>query len=158
MNKTVLKNVRVALVLAIVFSFVFASLPTQKVMAVPTISSISPTSGVVGDMVMLNGTIDTSNGFFVVRWNQTLNITSGYAAGLNVSTSFVVPQTVGAPSGQNVTVELIDNATGVIAPPVNFTLYTKLHMNVETPTAPNQLQEGLGYSAAYPRASEACTC
>jgi len=123
MDKKAVKNVGVTLVLVTLVSFVFVYLPTPKVMAVTAIS-ISPTKGVVGDLVTVNGTIDTANGFFTVRWNQTFNITSGQASDVKVAASFVVPQTIGAPSpsARNVTVELIDNITGTIAT-ANFRLF-----------------------------------
>ena len=142
MDKKTLKNVCVGLILITLFSLVFVSLPTYRVMATTTISSINPSSGFVGDTVTVNGTIDTPNGFFTIKWDNSANVTTGQASGFNVTASFVVPQTVGAPSGRNVTLELIDDAAATVAPPNNFTLYTKLHMNVQTPVAPIQLQEG----------------
>jgi len=141
MNKKALKNAGSTLFLIVLFSLILTSLPAQRVMATTEIIAVSPTSGVVGNMVTVNGTIDTQNGAFTIRWNQTLNITSGTAQDVNVTASFFVPQTVGAPLGRNVTIELIDDLTGTTAT-ANFTLFTKLHIQVETPPLPRQLQEG----------------
>jgi len=141
MNRKALKHVGAALVLVTLFSILFVFLPTQKVMATTTIS-ISPSSGIVGDRITVNGTIDTTNGTFSVRWNQAFNITTGRAVGFDVTASFVVPQTVGAPSGRNVTVELIDDLTGA-KDSADFTLFTKFYMSVvDAPVLPRQLQEG----------------
>jgi len=140
MNEKILKNAGVTLVLVILFSIVFVSLPTQRVMAAMSIS-INPQSGVVGDSVIVNGTIDTPDGNFTVRWNQT-NIKTGRALGVNVNVSFAVPPTVGASSGRNVTIDLIDDTTSSIAS-VNFTLYTRFDMQVMTEPPPIQFWEGL---------------
>lgn len=141
MDKNARKNVSGALVLLTLFSIMLVFLPVQRAMAVPLISSISPSSGSVESTITVDGTIDTPNGFFTIRWNQTLNVTTGQAADVNVHASFMVPPTVGAPLGRNVTIELIDDVTGA-SPRVNFTLFTKFDMSVTVPTAPNQLQEG----------------
>lgn len=141
MDQKAMKNAGVALVLVILFSVTFVSLPTQRVMATMTIS-ISPQSGVVEDTVRMNGTIDTLDGNFTVRWNQELNITTGQATGFNVATSFNIPQTVGALTGSNVTIELIDDATSGITSE-NFTLYTRFYMKVITLPPPKQIMEGL---------------
>jgi len=142
MNKKTLKNMGTILVLITLFSLFFASLPTQRVMATNTeIITINPSSGFVGNTTRIYGTINTTDGFFTVRWNQTLNITTSQATGVNVNASFLVPQTLGALTGRNVTVELIDDATGAIAT-TNFTLYTKFDMQVITLPPPKQMQEG----------------
>lgn len=113
-----------------------------EVRAVPAeITLLDPASGFVGTTVKVEGTIDTPNGTYIIRWNNALNITTGSASGNNVSTSFIVPPTVGAPSGRNITVELIDNSIQTFAAK-NFTLYTTYHIKAEKPSPPNQLQEG----------------
>lgn len=141
MDKKAVKNVGVTLVLVILVSFALVSLPTKKAMATNTeIIEISPVSGIVGNTTTVRGTINTTDGFFTVRWNHEQNFTDR-ASGYNVTKSFVVPQTAGALSGRNVTVELIDNLTGVIAT-ANFTLFTKLYLSVGVPSAPSQFREG----------------
>jgi len=112
--------------------------------ATPTLTiSIYPVSGTVGTEVEVNGTIDTLNGSHTIRWNGTLNVTTGYATGYNVTTSFVIPQTVGAPSGRDVLIELIDN-NKTVDNIVNttFRLYTKYYVEAVVPSPPSQLQEG----------------
>jgi len=140
MNKNLLKNMGAALVLVMLFSVAFVFLPTPSVKATMTIS-LSPMSGVVGDTIVLNGTIDTENGNFTLRWDQT-NITKGKASGYNVNVSFVVPPTVGLPSGRNVTIDLIDDTIPSNIISTNFTLYTKFDMQVATLPPPKQLLEG----------------
>ena len=143
MNKKTLKKMGAILVLITLFSVLFVFLPTQRVMATPGTIAISPARGFVGNTIRLNGTIDTSNGNFTLRWDNTLNITTGTAVGFNVTASFIVPPTVAALSGRNVTVELIDISTfpNSIAT-ANFTLSTKFDMQVITLPPPRQLQEG----------------
>lgn len=106
-----------------------------------TAVTINPSTGTVGTRVSVNGTIDTPDGAYVIRWNQTLNVTSGFAVAYNVNASFIVPQTVGNSTGRSVSVELIDNATGNIAV-ATFTLHTAYYIKTLIPTPPNQLQEG----------------
>ncbi|MFQ5999782.1 MAG: hypothetical protein ACE5J6_03290, partial [Candidatus Bathyarchaeia archaeon] len=111
--------------------------------ATPTID-IDPVNGTVGTEVKVNGTIDTLNGSYTVRWDGTINVTTGYAVGYNVATSFVIPQTIGAPlPGREVLVELIDN-NKTVDNIVNttFRLYTKYHIKAVVPSPPSQLQEG----------------
>ena len=126
----------------LVITFTAALLPEAT--ATPTLTiSIHPVSGTVGTEVEVNGTIDTLNGSYTIMWNETLNVTTGYSTGYNVSTSFVIPQTVGAPSGRDVLIELIDN-NKTVDKVVNttFKLYTKYHIKAVVPPPPSQLQEG----------------
>ena len=125
----------------LVITFIATFLP--KATATPTLTiSINPISGTVGTEVEINGTIDTLNGSYTIRWNETLNVTTGYATGYNVTTSFVVPQTVGAPPpGRDVFIELIDNTVDN-AVNITFTLYMKYHIEAVVPSPPSQLQEG----------------
>lgn len=111
---------------------------SPKATATTTIT-INPNTGTVGTLVLVNGTIDTFDGTYVIRWNQTLNITSGFAVEYNVSSSFIVPPTVGSSTGLSVSVELIDDTTGNIGT-APFTLYTAYHIKAQTPAPPNQLQ------------------
>jgi hypothetical protein len=127
-----------AMLLAITFIATF--LP--KATATPTLTiNIHPISGTVGTEVEVNGTIDTLDGNYTIRWNETLNVTTGYATGYNVTTSFVIPQTIGAPSGRDVLIELIDNTVNSVVN-TTFTLYTKHNIEAVVPSPPSQLQEG----------------
>jgi hypothetical protein len=127
-----------AMLLVITFTATF--LP--KATAMPTLTiSIHPISGTVGTEVEVNGTIDTLNGSYTIRWNGTLNVTTSYATGYNVTTPFVIPQTIGAPSGRDVLIELIDNTVDNVAN-TTFTLHTKYNIETVAPSPPSQLQEG----------------
>jgi len=113
-----------------------------RVRAAPTtITLLDPSNGFVGTTVKVEGSIDTPNGTYIIRWNSARNITMGSASGNNVSTSFIVPPTAGAPLGLDITVELIDNSTQTVGT-AYFKLYTKYHIKAEKPSPPNQLQEG----------------
>jgi len=124
----------------LIITFTAALLP--KATATPTLTiNIYPVRGTVGMEVEVNGTIDTLNGSYTIRWDGTLNVT-GFATGYNVTTSFVIPPTVGAPfPGRVVFIELIDNnkTVGVNA---TFELYTEYHIDAVVPSPPSQLQEG----------------
>ncbi len=137
-----LKNVAVLLVLVVSLSSM-SSLNTPAVKASPASLSITPAEGVVGDPLIAAGVIDTLNGGFTIRWNHAINFT-GTAVNDNATKAFVVPPTVGAPRplGRNVTVELIDEALGLVVDARNFTLFTKYDIQVEKPLPPNQLREG----------------
>ena len=143
LHEHLLKRGKVAttfMVMLLVITFTATFLP--KATATPTLTiSINPASGTVGTEMKVNGTIDTLNGSYTIRWDETLNVTTGYATEYNVTTSFVIPQTVGAPSGRDVTIELIDNTVGN-AVNTTFTLYTKYHIEAVAPSPPSQLQEG----------------
>ncbi len=138
MNREAMKTLAMFLVAVSMFSTLWlVSMP--EVVAQPTISLV-PTSGYVGDTVAVTGTIDTVDGTFTVRWDQTINVTSGNAVGNDVAASFVVPATNASASGRDITVELIDNSAGSATSTV-FTLLTKFVLSVETPLPPKQLQE-----------------
>ena len=135
------KRGKVAATLAMLLVITFIATFLPEATATPTLTiSIHPISGTVGTEVEVNGTIDTLNGSYTIRWNETLNVTTGYATGYNVTTSFVIPQTIGAPSGRNVTIELIDNTVDN-AVNTTFTLYTKYYIEAVAPSPPSQLQE-----------------
>ncbi len=115
-----------------------------RTVAAPALTiSIAPTTGAVETVVSVEGTIDTPNGTYTVRWDGTLNITTGQATEYNVTTSFIVPQTVGAPSGRDVLVELIDDQKTVNnVANTTFRLYTEFYVAAVVPSPPLQLQEG----------------
>jgi len=139
MNTKATKTLAILLILLSAFS-ALDLIPMPEVMAQPTIS-LDPATGHVGTTVMVTGTIETANGTFTVRWDQTVNVTSGQAAGYDAATSFIVPPTNASPTGHDITVELIDDTTGNVAS-IFFTLLTEFILRVETPPPPKQLQEG----------------
>ena len=115
-----------------------------KVTAAPTtaITLIDPPSGSVGTEVRVNGTIDTANGTYILRWDERLDVTTGNATEFDVYASFIVPQTSGMPDlGRDVLIELIDNKTRSIAN-ATFRLYTEYCIKAVVPLLPFQLQEG----------------
>ncbi len=124
-------------------AFLASLTPRAIATATPTII-IDPISGPVGTEIKINGTIDTLNGSYTIRWDQTLNITTGYAIEYNVTTSFIIPQTVGAPfPGREVQVELIDNnKTADNVANATFELHTAYYIRAATPSHPLQLQQG----------------
>lgn len=139
MSTKAMKTLTVFLILVSVFS-ALELIPMPEVMAELTIS-LDPASGHVWDTVAVTGTIDTVNGTFTVRWDQTANVTSGEAVGKDVTASFVVPPTNASSSGRDVTVELIDNTAGSTTS-TTFKLQMEFVVYVETPSPPKQLQEG----------------
>jgi len=140
MNKKSLKITKATTLISLALAVVLSSLQTPEVTADVTVT-IDPTSGKVGTIIEINATIETETGFYIVRWNTTSNVTTGYAVGYNIETSFTVPQTAGTPQGRDVLVELIDNATKNIGT-ATFKLYTGYHIKAVTPSPPLQLQEG----------------
>jgi hypothetical protein len=140
MNKKLLKTTKAAVFILLACTLILGSLQTLKVTADVTIT-IKPTKGQVGTTIEINATIETENGFYIVRWNGTSNVTTGYAIGNTVQTSFVAPQTAGAPGGRNITVELIDNTTQNVGT-ATFELFTGYHIKAVTPPPPLQMQEG----------------
>ncbi|UCC33713.1 MAG: hypothetical protein JSW53_01545 [Candidatus Bathyarchaeota archaeon] len=116
--------------------------PEVTAVSTTSITLINPISGPVGTEIRLNGTIETANGTYVLRWNETLNVTIANATDHDVHAVFTAPETVGEPfPGREVLIELIDNETGNIADTV-FSLYTEYHMKAVVPSQPLQLQEG----------------
>lgn len=140
MSTRAMKTFAVFLILVSVFS-ALELIPVSEVMAETKIIALDPTSGHVWDAVAATGTIDTVNGTFTIRWDQTQNVTSGEAVGTDVAASFVVPPTNASSSGRNVTIELIDDIAGNITSTF-FTLLTEFTLHVEAPSPPKQLQEG----------------
>ena len=138
------KGLITAVLIALIFAIMLITPLVPKVAAAPTttIAVIDPSSGTVGMEVRVNGTIDTANGTYIMRWDERLNVTIGNATEYDVYTSFIVPHTVGEPSpGRDVLIELIDNKTGSIAN-APFRLYTEYYIRAVVPQSPFQLQEG----------------
>jgi len=142
MSRKALKKVAVLLVLMVSLSLL-ASLNMPRVRANPASLSITPIEGVVGDTLVAQGTLDTLNGSFTIRWNQAVNFT-GTAVNDNATKSFVIPPTVGAPRpiGRNAIVELIDETLDSVVATRNFTLFTNYDVQVVKPSFPMQLREG----------------
>jgi len=140
LNKKSLKITKATALILLACIFFLSSLQTPKVTADVAIT-IEPTNGKVGTIIEINATIETENGFYTVRWNSTLNVTTGNAVGDTVQTSFTVPQTTGALGGRNILVEIIDNTTKTVGTTL-FRLDPEYHINGVTPPPPLQLQEG----------------
>ena len=138
------KGLVTSVLIALIFAIMLITPLVPRVIAAPTttIAVIDPSSGSVGTEVRVNGTIDTANGTYILRWDERLNVTIGNATEYDVYTSFIVPHTVGEPSpGRDVFIELIDNKTASTAS-VTFRLYTEYHIEPAVPRPPFQLQEG----------------
>ncbi len=138
------KGLVTPVLIALIFAIMLITPLVPRVIAAPTttIAVIDPSSGSVGTEVRVNGTIDTANGTYILRWDERLDVTIGNATEYDVYISFIVPHTVGEPdSGREVLIELIDNKTGSIAN-ASFRLYTQYHVKAVVPQSPFQLQEG----------------
>lgn len=143
MNRKMLNKIAMLLIITTLSSLV-TSMNMPNVIAVTPWISITPTRGVVGDMVTVNGAINTTDGDFAVRWNQTSTF-NGTAVGNNVTISFEVPPITFTPEpyGSNITVELIDRIDDSVVAATNFTLFApEFHMQIETLPYLKQLQEG----------------
>jgi hypothetical protein len=134
------KLAKIQVLILLVCTLTLSATQMPQVTADVTLT-LKPASGEVSDAVFVNGTIETEGGFFIVRWNGTLNITAGFALGVEAQTTFIVPQTDGNPEGRDVLVELIDNTTNSIGT-ANFKLYTGYYVAPVTPSPPLQLQQG----------------
>lgn len=140
MDKNARKHACTALLLIAMFSLVVVLSPVQKADALIAISSISPLEGYVGSTITVDGTIDTLNGSFTVRWDGIANVATGQAVNFDVHTSFVVPSTTG---NRSIIVELIDDLfPSTPSSPVNFRLLSRFDMSATAPTSPLQLREG----------------
>ena len=102
----------------------------------PTLT-LSETSGKVGEVISINGTIDTENGFYEIRFNGTV-VERGTAIGNRV-TNFTVPE---LPAGRyNVT--LYDVNASSESQPASFTIETAYILDiVNKPEKPHQFMEG----------------
>jgi len=138
------KELFTSVLIALIFAIMLITPLLPRVIATPTttIAVIDPSSGSVGTEVRVNGTIETANGTYILRWDERLNVTIGNATEYDFYTSFIVPDTVGKPyPGRDVLIELIDNKTGSRAS-VTFRLHTEYYINAVVPSPPFQLQEG----------------
>ncbi len=105
------------LIVVFVMALLFSALIPLAAAAPTKITSLSPTSGFVGDTVRLVGQIDTFGGGFRVKFDTgagVVEVTSGTAPpnSLLVDTSFMAPDAIGNDAGLAHAVTLQDNATG----------------------------------------------
>ena len=138
------KRLITSVLVGLIFAIMLITPLVPKVIAAPTttIAVIDPSSGSVGTEVRVNGTIDTANGTYILRWDERLNVTIGNATEYDVYISFIVPHTAGKPApGRAVLIELIDNKTCRRAN-ATFRLYTQYHIKAVVPQSPFQLNEG----------------
>ncbi|UCE43762.1 MAG: hypothetical protein JSV57_05275 [Candidatus Bathyarchaeota archaeon] len=143
-RNTLIKGLIASVLTITILAIMLVTPLVPEVTAVSTtaITMTDPPGGQVGTEIRLNGTIETANGTYVLRWDEKLNVTMGNATEYDVYAIFTVPQTVGEPfPGREVLIELIDIETGSIANTV-FSLYTEYHVKAVVPSPPFQLQEG----------------
>ena len=139
LRKGLTTSILATLILAIML--IIPLLPEVAAASTTNIVVTDPSSGYVRTGVRVNGTIDTANGTYILRWDERLNVTIGNATEYDVYASFTVPHTAGASEGRDVLLELIDNKTGSTAQ-ATFRLYTEYDIDAVVPLPPFQLQEG----------------
>ncbi|RLI22515.1 hypothetical protein DRO54_00980 [Candidatus Bathyarchaeota archaeon] len=101
------------------------------------ILALSKKSGKVDEIISVNGTIDTENGFYRIFFDGE-EVANGTAEGRKVETEFVVPN---MPAGvYNVT--LLDVNASSKSPSIKFTIETAYILDVYTPKEPYQFVEG----------------
>ncbi len=111
---------------------------SPKAMATPTITSIDPQSGHVGDIVRVIGGIDTANGSYTIFFDGE-EAKNGTAVGTAVNDTFIV---LHRPLG-NYNVTLQDTVTNSSYTfPTLFAVETAYYIKAVTPQPPQQLQEG----------------
>jgi len=101
-----------------------------------SVTSITPSSGHVGDIIRAVGEIDTTNGTYTIYFDEE-RVQNGTALDKVVNTTFVVPH---RPKG-NYTVGLYDESTRVSAN-ATFKIETAYNIKAITPQLPKQLQQG----------------
>jgi hypothetical protein len=67
MNKKSSKITKATALILLAFVVVLSSLQTPEVVADVAVT-IDPTSGKVGTIIEINATIETENGFYIVKW------------------------------------------------------------------------------------------
>jgi len=85
-----LKNKASTLIISVLFGSVLLCLAVASVLGQQTEINISPTSGPVGAQVNIQGTIDTSNGSYLVYFGTQL-VLNGTTSQFSFNSSFVVP-------------------------------------------------------------------
>jgi hypothetical protein len=117
-------------------TYVFAFLP-QAQAAVVTAVTVSPKQGKVGDIVHVDGTIETALGNYTIYFDSILKINGTANAVKVVNATFQVPQVRnGTYTVTLQDVKLNHNATD------SFTVETSFRISAIVPNAPKQLQEG----------------
>ena len=104
--------------------------------ATPTSADITPDSGPVGTTVRVVGKIDTTNGSYVIYFDEE-EVTNGTAVEQAVDDTLVVPHRPGG----NYTVMLHD-VTGNTNDTATFTIEPAYYIEAVVPTHLEQLQEG----------------
>ena len=130
------KAVAVILLALLGVSSLLAALPSARGQLGVNIFQVTPTQGVAGDNVNVQGTIDTSDGEYRLYLANTL-VATNTSDGYYVNANFTVPE---LPSG-TYTLTLRDvlqkiNATST------FTIQTGYSIRASKPSLPDQLQEG----------------
>jgi hypothetical protein len=100
------------------------------------ISSMVPSSGIVGTSVQLLSNLTTANGTYEIRFDDFL-VHTGKAEANGVIATFTVPE---AAAGSH-TIKVVDVATGENASSL-FSVSMSFNMTIGVPQAPKQLQEG----------------
>lgn len=135
MNK---KTIAVNILTIMLVLTMFLQLTSQRVYATDvTIVSISSTTGKVGDPITLTGTINTTDGEYVVLFDNVV-VGRGNASGNTVIHPFNVPPLPGG----NHTIILRDVNASIDSEPVTFRILTDYTVKVEKPQPPKQFQEG----------------
>jgi hypothetical protein len=135
-SKTFAAAILIILTLA---TSLYSFLPISHATAPTTITfTVTPASGIVGQSVSVNGTIETSVGVFNIFFDSA-KVKNGTAINYNFTTSFIVPQATYGP--HNITVQ--DVSANVTSHPQTFTVRTSYAISpFNLPAAPGQLQEG----------------
>ena len=118
-------------------SFLFMPLSTVTGQLGVNIYQVNPEeSGIVGQTVNVQGTIDTQNGQYQVWFGETL-VTSSRAEGYYVNANFTVPQLPAA----TYTITLRDFLENVNAT-YDFSIKLAYYIEAAVPSSPELLQEG----------------
>lgn len=131
------KAASVTLLILLNVSFLFVSLSTVTGQLGVNIYLVNPEeSGVVGQAVNLQGTIDTTNGRYQIWFDKTL-VVSNTSEGYYVNANFTVPQ---LPAG-DYTITLRDLLENVNAT-YDFNIKLAYYIEAIVPSQPELLQEG----------------
>jgi hypothetical protein len=105
--------------------------------AAVTALTVSPTQGKAGDLITVNGTVETANGNYTIFFDST-RLRSGITLGSGKFTNILnVPR---ATNGKhNVTVQDVTSGHTAVE---NFTVITSYNVTAHLPQYPKQLQEG----------------
>jgi len=118
-------------------SFLLMPLSVVRGQAGVNIYLLSPQdTGIVGQQVSLQGTIDTQNGAYEVWFGSNL-VVSKNAEGYNVNANFTIPQIAGG----DYTITLRDVSENINATSP-FNVLIAYYLEALAPSAPTQLQEG----------------